>query len=73
MGYANGDVIQITDEKHAWFPALLIVSEVKTWGVVAYCIVPTSNDGNEQPTQAYNRLEFGTFEKVGAAVFTQTE
>lgn len=72
MEYSEGDIIQITDETHAWYPALLIVSEVKVWGVVAYCIIPKSNDGSKQPERAYNRLEFGVFEKVGTAVVVST-
>ena len=64
----KGSIIQITDEKHVWFPALLIVSEVKTWGVQAYCLMPHSNAENDV-RQAYNRLEFSKFEVVGKAVF----
>jgi hypothetical protein len=38
-----GDVVQITNEKHQWFGCLLVVSEVKGWGVLAYCLIPKSN------------------------------
>ena len=71
MDISTDDIIQITDEKHAWFPALLIVTEVKNWGVVAYSIILKSNNGSEPTAQAFNRLEFGEFEKVGIAAFVE--
>ena len=64
----KGDIIQIIDESHSWFPALLIVDEVKSWGVQAYCISPLSNDGSIPVGNAYNRLKFDQIEKVGQAV-----
>lgn len=64
----KGDIIQITKEDDPWFPALLIVGEVKPWGVQAYAILPQSNDGSEKPGDAYRRLKFELFEKVGEAV-----
>ena len=33
-----GDIIQITDDANPWFPCLLVVSEVKSWGVQA-CVL----------------------------------
>lgn len=67
MKFENGDIVQITDESHPWFPCLLIVDEVKNWGVQAYAIVPKSNDNSELPAQAFNRLSFDIIEKVGHA------
>ncbi len=64
---APGNIIQITDEAHSWYPALLIVDEVKSWGVQAYVIIPKTNDGSEAPALAYNRLEYGCFDMVGVA------
>ena len=55
-----GDIIQITDSNDKWFPCLLIVSEVKSWGVQAYITVPYKGS-------AYYRIEFGKFELVGVA------
>lgn len=63
----SGDIIQITKTDDPWFPALLIVDEVKSWGVQAYTILPQSNDGSEKPGNAYRRLKFELFEKVGVA------
>ena len=67
-----GDIVQITDENHAWFPALLIVDEVKNWGVQAAVIVPESNDNSKATTQVFNRLSFDTIEKVGEAVIVNS-
>lgn len=64
---APGDIIQITDEKHSWYPCLLIVDEVKSWGVQAYISVPQSNDGTVAPGAAFNRLNWADFELVGHA------
>lgn len=62
-----GDIIQITHESHSWYPCLLIVDEVKEWGVQAYVIVPNSNDGTEPAGRAYNRIKNEDFVKVGTA------
>ncbi len=63
----EGSIIQITDDSHPWFPSLLIVSEVKTWGVQAFAFIPESNVAGPAP-RAYNRLKTGTFDVVGQAV-----
>lgn len=62
-----GDIVQITDEKHPWYPALLIVDEVRNWGVIAYIIIPKSNDGTEPAPVAYNRLPYNQIARVGEA------
>jgi hypothetical protein len=63
-----GDIVQITDQAHPWFPAVLVVDEVKVWGVQAYVLMPESNVPPSSCSQAFNRLRWGTFERVGAAV-----
>ena len=61
--FEKGDIIQITDEDNKWYPCLLIVDEVKSWGVQAYITIPRVDGvGN-----AYGRVEYGKFEKVGKA------
>jgi len=65
-----GDIIQITNEDDPWFPSLLIVSEVKSWGVQAYTIIPASNTGDEKPGNAYRRLKYELVTKVGTAAVT---
>jgi hypothetical protein len=64
-----GDIVQITDIKHPWFPSLLIVSEEKGWGVQAVCFIPQSNKINEVG-HAYNRLKHEQIIKVGRAIVT---
>ena len=68
MDYTQGDIVQIVDETHPWFPALLVVDEVKSWGVQAFAFMIQSNDGSEPVTHAYNRIEFSKIEKVGSVV-----
>lgn len=63
----TGDLVQITDEAHPWFPAVLVVSEVRTWGVQACVIVPQSNVQPPSCAQMWNRLRTGAFVRVGAA------
>jgi hypothetical protein len=60
-----GTIVQITDEKHHWFPCLIIVSEIKSWGVQGYMSIPKDNMGNVG--QAYIRLNTNQFEVVGEA------
>lgn len=31
----TGNIIQIIDEEHHWFPCLLVVNEIKSFGVMA--------------------------------------
>lgn len=69
----KNDIVQITDADHPWFPALLIVSEVKSWGVQAYAIIPITNDHSELPGEAFNRLNFNQIAKVGEAVCVHME
>lgn len=49
-----GDIVQIINEKHHWYPCLVIVSEVKSWGVQGYLTIPQDNSGNV--ANAYIRL-----------------
>lgn len=67
------DIVQIVDSKHPWFPCLLIVDEVKSWGVQAYVLVPSSNDGSKPPSLAVNRLEYDEIVRVGASAIVEKE
>lgn len=58
----KNDIVQITDENNEWFACLLIVDEVKTWGIQGYIKIPRSG-------LSYYRIENGKFEKVGKAIF----
>ena len=63
-GIREDDIVQITDEEHHWYPCLLIVDEVKPWGVVAYVLYPTNS---EPLDMAYFHKEAGKEVHVGIA------
>ena len=64
--YLNiGDIVQITDEKHHWFPCLIVVDEPKSFGCQGYMYIPKDNQGTV--VQAYIRLRFEEIELVGMA------
>lgn len=67
-----GDIVQIIDESHQWYPCLLIVGEDKGWGVMAACLSPLSNTGNDVG-EAWIRIKNEQFEKVGKAVIWKSE
>ena len=58
------DVIQVNDavKNSQWTGCLMIVDEVKDWGVLAYLHIPMQ--GN-----AYLRLRHNEYEIIGRAVF----
>ena len=62
----EGDIVQITAEGHHWFPALVIVTELKGWGAMGYCLII---DNSDQPNgQAYILLKNEEYEPVGRAL-----
>lgn len=66
MGLQKDDIVQLDPEHHThhdgfWAGALLVVTEVKSWGVQGYVRVP---DG-----AAHYRAKNGTFEHVGHLAF----
>lgn len=61
---AKGDIVQITNTKCEWYPCLLIVDEVKTWGIQGYVLVPTPSGVGS----AYYRVNTEDFDKVGKAI-----
>ena len=61
-----GDIVQIVDKSDAWYPCLLIVSEVKDWGVLACTLIPRSNSENDIG-HAYRRLNYDKITRVGFA------
>lgn len=62
-----GTIIQVTNPSHPWLGTLLVVSELKTYGVMAYVVVPRSNNGSEFPAVAYINLNAEDFEVCGFA------
>ncbi len=63
-----GDIVQITDASHGWYPALVVVDEVKSFGCQAYMIHIKSNDPSSKNGTAYIRLNRNQYERVGRAV-----
>jgi hypothetical protein len=61
-----GDIVQITNEGHHWFPSLIVVSELKSFGIQGFCFMP-HNDGSGTG-EAYIRLRREEYERVGVAV-----
>ena len=59
----KGDVIQVNEHvgNGSWTGCLMIVDEVKDWGVQAYLHIPMQGD-------AYLRLKHGEYDVVGKAV-----
>jgi len=59
------DIVQITDVNDGWYPCILIVTEVKKWGIQGYLKAPMSEGF------LFYRVENGKFEKVGTAVIVK--
>lgn len=55
------DIVQVTNQENDWFPCLVVVSEIKAWGIQGYTSVPCQGD-------AYIRLQAADYEKVGTAI-----
>ncbi len=64
--WKKGDIVQITNENHHWFPALIVVSEPKSFGVQGYLVV--INNSDEGNGLAFIRLNHEDIELVGFAV-----
>ena len=61
----RGDIVQIIDESHPWFPALIVVDEPSSYGCQGYTlIVDNTPDLNKR---ALVRLNAEQYEKVGKA------
>ena len=67
-----GDVIQIieTFSREGWVGCFATVTEVKPWGVQAFVAFPREQ---RKQSQAFIRLKWEHFEKVGTAVLVLAE
>lgn len=54
------DIVQITNKNNPWFPCLVIVQEIKSFGLQGYTTIPKKGD-------AYIRLHKEDYELVGKA------
>ena len=68
MDVSKNDVIQVVEGvgNGSWTGCLMIVDEVKDWGVQAYLHVPMQGD-------AYLRLKHGEYEVIGKAVLAHPD
>jgi len=62
------DIVQITEQGHALYACLLIVTEVSPVGVKAY--LPQVSEGNSVQN-VHHELTFQQFQHVGRAVVVQ--
>ena len=60
MEAVEGSIVQITDASHEWLGCLLIVTEVKSFGIQGYAEIPLKG-------QAYLRVDREKYEVVGRA------
>lgn len=64
-----GSVVQITDEspgRGGWLGAFVLVTEVKSWGVLGFVHCIKSHD---EASEAYIRLTHDQYEYIGEACF----
>ena len=63
----ENDVIQLLENaQEGWVACLMIVSEVRAWGVLAYLKLPLQGD-------AYLRVPYDQFEIVGRALLVHPD
>jgi hypothetical protein len=61
---AENDLIQVNEDGPMnWFRCLLVVDEVKSWGVQAYAIIPQARD--KPSADAFMRLTWNEFDTLG--------
>jgi hypothetical protein len=70
-GLLAGDIVQVTNEAHHWFPCLIVVSEIKSFGIQGFAFMPC-NDGSGTG-EAYIRLNSSDFEPIGASCIILSE
>jgi hypothetical protein len=63
------DIVQITNPAQHWYPCLIVVDEVFTWGIQGYALIPF-NDGTGTK-QAFTRLHNADFEYVGTVAIAR--
>ena len=62
---AANDLIQVNEDGPGnWFRCILVVDEVKGWGVQAYAIIPQARD--KMSADAFMRLDWNEFDTLGA-------
>lgn len=59
------DVIQLDPLYCEWGPLLVIVTEVRTWGVQGFAMIP--EERGKAPSAMFIRVQNGRFVRIGAA------
>lgn len=60
----ESDLIQVNEDgPQNWFRCILVVDEVKSWGVQAYAIIPQARD--KCSADAFMRLSWSEFDTLG--------
>ena len=62
----KGDVIQVNENGNDWAGCLMIVDDVRKWGVQAYMHIPNSGE-------AFLRVGYDQMERIGRAVLVAQE
>lgn len=62
-----GDLIQVNEKVPHWWRCVLVVDEMKSWGVQAYCTIPGSGQERGRSADAYMRLQWDEFDPLGAS------
>jgi hypothetical protein len=61
---AENDLVQVNEDGPSnWFRCVLVVDEVKSWGVQAYAIIPQARDKGS--ADAFMRLNWNEFDTLG--------
>lgn len=63
----KGSIVQIANEDHQWFPCLIVVDEIKSFGIQGYIVMPTNDKEPNMP--AYIRLKAEDYILVGQVAF----
>lgn len=66
MSINRGGIIQANENAGEWCGCVLIVDEVKDWGVQAFMHIPMRGD-------AYIRLKYDQFDDLGAVAVLMPE
>lgn len=65
---SEGDIVQIDPGHDVTFGGcLLMVTEVKSWGVQGFVAIPEKGGGT--PGEAYYRIEHGKYKRIGPAMW----
>jgi hypothetical protein len=66
-----GEIVQANQKAAHWFRCLIVVDEVKTWGIQGFTTIPSAN--SDPPGDAFIRLQWDEIEPTGGATRFITE